>query len=67
MARYNHDMMHCSQHSCKKKDQCYRYWLGQEIKKQSWQIASFFMPATPVKDGCEYFINLHEQKGRTAV
>lgn len=29
MTQYNKDMMHCNENQCKKKDQCYRYWLGQ--------------------------------------
>ena len=57
MLHYQHDMLHCSQDSCKKKDQCYRYWLGQEIKNTDYQYASFFYPEKPVIDGCTYFVN----------
>ena len=57
MPYYNHDMMHCSQEQCKMKDQCYRYWLGQEIKNQDCQYASFYHPEQPVAEGCEYYIN----------
>ena len=56
MPHYQHDMMHCSQDKCKKKDQCYRYWLGQEIKNPDHQYASFYHPEEPVTDGCIYFI-----------
>lgn len=56
MPQYFHDYMHCSQEQCKKKDQCYRYWLGQEIKNTDYQYASFFYPEEPVTDGCSYFI-----------
>ena len=57
MPIYCRDMMHCSQDSCKKKDQCYRYWLGQEIKNTDFQYASLFHPEKPVTDGCTYYIN----------
>lgn len=57
MPHYNHDMMHCVQDKCKKKDLCYRYWLGQEIKNTDFQYASFFYPEEPVTDGCEYYVN----------
>ena len=53
---YNHDMMHCSQDSCKKKDKCYRYWLGKNLKYSGWRYASFYYPNEQVDDGCEYFI-----------
>ena len=57
MPQYFHDMTHCSQDKCKKKDQCYRYWLGQEIRNTDYQYASFFYPEEPVTDGCVYYIN----------
>ena len=57
MIQYNHDMLHCSQEQCEKKYQCYRYWLGQEIKKMDYQYASFYQPDKPVTGGCVYFIN----------
>ena len=57
MPIYQHDMMHCSQDQCKLKDQCYRYWLGQEIKNTGFQYASLYHPEKPVTDGCNYFIN----------
>ena len=49
--------MHCSQDSCKKKDQCYRYWLSQNFEGHGFQYASFFHPEKPVTDGCTYYIN----------
>lgn len=57
MPRYQHDMMHCSQDQCKKKDQCYRYWLGQEITNNGFRYASYYYPEQPVTEGCEYYIN----------
>lgn len=57
MPHYQQNMMHCSQEQCKKKDQCYRYWLGKEIKIIDYQYASFFHPEKPVTEGCSYFIN----------
>lgn len=56
MPLYSRDYMHCSQDQCKLKDQCYRYWLGQEIKNNGFQYASFYYPKEPVTDGCTYFI-----------
>ena len=53
---YNHDMMHCSQDTCSKKDTCYRYWLGQEGKNSGYRYASFYHPDEPVTEGCEYYI-----------
>jgi len=53
MPYYNRDMMHCSQEQCKLKDQCYRYWLGQNARG----TATFYHPEKPVTDGCEFFIN----------
>ena len=52
MPQYFHDYMHCSQDQCKKKDQCYRYWLGQNARG----TATFYHPEKPVTDGCEFFI-----------
>ena len=59
MPQYNHDMLHCSQEQCSKKDQCYRYWLGQNFKGHGFQYASFFYPEKPVTEGCEFFINVN--------
>ena len=58
MPHYNHDMMHCSQDSCKMKDQCYRYWLGKEMKNTDFQYASFYYPEKPVTERCENFISI---------
>ena len=62
MPKYYHDYMHCSQDKCPRKDQCWRYWLGQEFKKHSWQYASFYLPL-PIDDDlsdCVYFIDKKE-------
>ena len=53
---YNHDMLHCSQHTCNKRDTCYRYWLGQELKNSGYMYASFYYPKKPIKNGCEHYI-----------
>ena len=58
MPSYIHDIMHCSQHICKRKEECYRYWLGQHIKGSGFQYASFFHPEKIVSDGCRYFLSL---------
>lgn len=57
MPYYNRDMMHCAQDQCKKKDQCYRYWLGQNEKYSASPYASYYQPDKPVTDGCEFYIN----------
>ena len=51
-------MMHCSQHECKKKKDCYRYWLGENLKNSGFQYASFYYPEKPVIDGCEYYLKI---------
>ena len=56
MLHYQHDMMHCAQEQCKKKDQCYRFWLGQNEKYSAEPYASFYHPEKPVNEGCEFFI-----------
>lgn len=53
---YNHDMLHFSQSTCSKKDTCYRYWLGQEVKNRDYMFASFFHPEKQVLEGCKYYI-----------
>ena len=58
MPYYNHDMLHCSQKQCKKKDKCYRYWLGENLKKSGFRYASFYYPQEPVTEGCEYFVDI---------
>ena len=54
MVHYNGDMMHCNEHQCKKKDQCYRYWLGQHATG----LVSMYKPKEPVTDGCNFYINV---------
>jgi len=56
MPHYNSDYMHCSQQQCKKKDECWRYWLGQHCKG----IASFYYPSKPVIDGCKYYLDIKD-------
>jgi len=57
MPQYNGDMMHCAQDQCKKKDQCYRYWLWQNAKYSAAPYVTLYQPEKPVTDGCVYFIN----------
>ena len=57
MPQYNHDMLHCNQEQCKRKDQCYRYWLGQNVKYSAAPYASFYNPEKPVTDGCTYYVD----------
>ena len=56
MTQYNRDMLHCNQSQCNKKDQCYRYWLGKNMKANGYQYASFYHPEKPVLEGCEFYI-----------
>lgn len=60
MPIYTHDMMHCSQRTCTKKDSCYRYWLGQEYNNHGWDFASFYYPQKPVKNGCDNYLNIKD-------
>ena len=56
MPIYQNDMLHCAQDQCKLKDQCYRYWLGQNAKYSAAPYASFYYPEKDVTNGCNYFI-----------
>lgn len=57
MLPYINDMMFCNQQTCKKKDKCYRYFLGQGIKINGFTTASLFPPQGPVTEGCHFFLN----------
>ena len=58
---YQHDMLHCSQDNCPKKEQCYRFFLGQDFKNHEYQYASFYMPSKDKNlNECEHFINKKE-------
>ena len=57
MPQYFHAIMRCSQEQCPKKDQCYRYWLGQNFQGHDWRNTNFYHPEKPVTDGCSYFID----------
>lgn len=57
MPSYNGDMMHCRQEHCEKKEQCYRYWLGQHaIGIVSMYRLSAFDNAVE----CEFFLDIKE-------
>ncbi len=59
MAHYQHDMLHCSQKECERKDTCYRYWLGTELKNSGFQYASFYMPLDKKEmESCNHYLNL---------
>lgn len=62
MTNYQHDMMHCSQRECKRRDTCYRYWLGEHIKESGFRCASYYYPQEPVIDGCEHYLTMEEQQ-----
>lgn len=55
---YNHDMCHCNQDKCSKKDECYRYWLGIDLKNHNFQYATFYMPKNEQDlNDCKFFID----------
>ena len=57
MPTYNSDMMHCRQEDCKKKKQCYRYWLGQ----RAVDMVSMYSPtAFDSAAKCELFLNIKD-------
>ena len=62
MLPYIHDMLHCKQQTCKLKDKCYRYFLGQEVKNSGFTTASLFSPQEPVTEGCSHFVNKNDYK-----
>ena len=57
MPTYNHDMLHCAQYTCAKKDKCYRYWLHKYLKKSAWITADYYHPELPITVGCKHFLN----------
>lgn len=56
MPRYNHDMLHCSQEQCPKKDKCYRYWLYQQPVDE---LVSVYMPEK-VDENCEFYLDIKD-------
>ena len=52
-----HDIAHCNNESCKRKDSCYRYQAYLELKKKKDNgLYSFFLVKDP--DKCEHFMSL---------
>lgn len=56
MPHYNSDYMHCRASSCKKKDQCWRYWLGQQKVEG---LVTMYLPKEPVTQ-CNFFLNIND-------
>lgn len=57
---YQHDMMHCSQKQCAKKDDCYRYWLGNNFQRFGFRYCSFYLPDPEDNlDDCKYYIDIN--------
>lgn len=56
MPTYNHDMMHCSQERCPKKDKCYRYWLYQQPVDE---LVSVYRPEK-VDENCEFYLDIKD-------
>ena len=60
---YNSDYMHCSQERCSQKNNCWRYWLGQESARRKIQYVPFFMPdENEDLTNCIYFENKKEHE-----
>ena len=57
MPMYQHDCTHCANNECKKKDQCYRYWLGKNLIKHGWTTAYFYNGEGG--ENCKYFTNIN--------
>ena len=53
---YMSDVMQCRQSDCKKKDKCYRYWLGQQKREG---IVPMFCPKETPED-CKYFSDVNK-------
>lgn len=53
---YTSDVMHCRQDDCKKKNKCYRYWLGQQRREG---IVTMFNPKETPED-CKYFSDVNK-------
>ena len=59
MATYQHDMMHCSQANCQLYDNCYRAWLGKNIRNYGWTTA-FYYRGKAVGNDCEFFLDIKD-------
>lgn len=60
MPTYNHDMLHCAQHTCTRRGLCYRYWLGENFRNTGFALASYYRPKEAVKDGCEFYLDIEK-------
>ena len=56
MPYYIEDMMHCQQRKCNKREECYRYWLGQHAKG----LVTMYMPKEEVTNGCDYYLDIKD-------
>lgn len=57
MPTYNEDMMHCLQTECKKRNKCYRYWLG----KRANGLVSMYRPTNFNNVvNCQFFLNIND-------
>lgn len=53
---YNGDYAHCRASSCARKNECWRYWLGQQKMEG---IVTMYFPKEPVTN-CELFLNIKD-------
>lgn len=52
-----HDIAHCNNEECKRKDECYRFQAYLELKKKKDNgLYSFLLVKEP--DKCKYFMSL---------
>lgn len=62
-----HDITHCDNENCPKKDNCYRYLAHLEAKEQKLPYVSYFLWSDyPMEDdsSCDKFWNAEEFKSR---
>jgi hypothetical protein len=58
---YQHDMMHCSQEQCPKKNKCYRYWLALNAASHGFTTYSAYLPDEhDVLANCRYYLNIKD-------
>lgn len=58
---YQNDIMHCQREQCPKKEQCYRYWLGQNAVANGFTTFSVYWPSKHiVLANCRYFLDIKD-------
>lgn len=57
----NHDIAHCENSDCVKKDSCYRYQAHLEAKVYKLEYVPYFLPEATDTDNCEYYWNINRR------